>query len=132
MCNLCQVGIIRVVMMSCAKCKLKGLITSQTPLNWWGRPPKQMKNKKTRKQRLVKVIVCPCKHLGVIKFLAIHLNTMEDYTLWWNGSMLQKMLDYNTKYLPILNNQMFLWQKGLDMERWIQLVTFRQNYVKLT
>jgi hypothetical protein len=27
---------------------------------------------------------------------------------------------------------MFLWQKGLDMERWIQLVTFRQNYVKLT
>jgi hypothetical protein len=46
MCNLCQVGIIRVVVMWCAKCKLKGSITSQTPLNWWGRPPKQTKKKK--------------------------------------------------------------------------------------
>jgi hypothetical protein len=45
-CNLCQVGIIRVVVMWCAKCKLKGLITFQTPLNWCGRPSKQTKNKK--------------------------------------------------------------------------------------
>jgi hypothetical protein len=23
---------------------------------------------------------------------------MEAYTLWWNGGMLRKMLDYNMKY----------------------------------
>jgi hypothetical protein len=45
MCNLCQVGIIRVAMMWCTKCKLKGSITSQTPLNWRGRPQNKQKTK---------------------------------------------------------------------------------------
>jgi hypothetical protein len=81
-----------------------------------GKTPKTNEKQKVCKQHLVKAIVCPCKHLGVIKFLAIYLNTMEAYTLWWNGNMLRKMLNYNTKYPPILNNQVFLWQKGLDME----------------
>jgi hypothetical protein len=76
--------------------------------------PKMNDKQKAHKQCLVKTIICPCKHLGVIKFLAIHLNIME---LWWNGSMFQKMLDYNTKYLPILNIQMLLRQKGPNMER---------------
>jgi hypothetical protein len=47
---------------------------------------------------LVEVLACPCKHPSVIKYLAIHLETMEAYTLWWNGGMIRKMFDYNTKY----------------------------------
>jgi hypothetical protein len=34
----------------------------------------------------VKVLACPCEYLDVIKFLVIHSNTMEAYTLWWNGA----------------------------------------------
>jgi hypothetical protein len=49
----------------------------------------------------VKVLACPCKHLGVIKFLNIHIEIVEAYTLWWNGGTFQEMLDYNTKYSPL-------------------------------
>jgi RIO-like serine/threonine protein kinase len=41
------------------------------------------------------------------------------------------MLDYNTKYSPIIDNQTLLQQGGLDMEGPTQLVAFRQNCVKL-
>jgi len=30
-------------------------------------------------------LACPCKHPSVIKFLAIHIEIMEAYALWWNG-----------------------------------------------
>jgi hypothetical protein len=56
---------------------------------------------------------------------------MEAYTLWWNGGTLQEMLDCNTKYSPIIDNHTLLHQGGLDMEGRTQLVTFRQNCVKL-
>jgi len=96
-----------------------------------GEDPQNKRKTKSAQTTLIKAIACPCKHIGVIKFLAIHLNTLEAYTLRWNGSMLWKMLDYNTKYPPILSNQVLLRQKGLDMEGWTQLVTFRKNCVKI-
>ncbi len=89
-------------------------------------------NKKTCKKCLIEVLACPCKHLGVIKHLIIHLETMEAYTLWWNGGTVQKLLDYNTKYWPIMDNWMLLWEGGRNMEGQTWLVTFKQNYVKMT
>jgi hypothetical protein len=80
---------------------------------------------------LVEALFCPCKHPHVIKFLAIHTKTMEAYTLWWNWGTIQKMLDYNTKYSPIMDNWTLLKQEGLDMEEWTQLVNFKWNHVKL-
>jgi hypothetical protein len=40
------------------------------------------------KQRSIEALVYPCKHVNVIKFLAIHLETMKVYTLWWNRGTL--------------------------------------------
>ncbi len=57
--------------------------------------------------------------------------TMEAYTLWWNGDMLWKMLDYNTKYSPFMDNWMLLWEGGPNMEGWKWIVTFRWNDVKM-
>jgi hypothetical protein len=54
----------------------------------------------------------PMQTSSVIKFLTIHTETMEAYTLWWNGGTIQKMLDYNTKYSPIMDNHTLLWQRG--------------------
>jgi hypothetical protein len=68
--------------------------------------------RETHKQRSVEALACPCKHQGLIKFLAIHTKTMETYTLWWNGGTLQEMLDYNMKYSPITDNHTLLWQGG--------------------
>ncbi len=92
----------------------------------------KMDNKrKTHKQQFVEALACTWKHPSVIKFLAIHTKTMEAYTLWWNGETLGEMLDYNTKYSPIIDNFTLLWQSRLTMERWTWLVAFRRNCVKL-
>jgi hypothetical protein len=69
-----------------------------------GKTPKTNNKPKTCKQRLVKVLAYPCKYSSVIKFLNIHLETMEAYTLWWNDLTLWEILDYNTKYSPIMDN----------------------------
>jgi len=49
-----------------------------------------------------------CEHPSVIKFLAINAKTMEAYILWWDGGIVQEMLDYNTKYSPIMDIQTLL------------------------
>jgi hypothetical protein len=60
--------------------------------------PKMDDKWESHKQWLMEVLASPCEHPSVIKFLAIHVETMEAYTLWWNGGTLWEMLDYNTKY----------------------------------
>jgi hypothetical protein len=96
-----------------------------------GKTPKTYDNPKTHKQWSMKALECQCEHLGVIKFLAIHIETMEAYTLWWNGGTLRKMLDCNMKYSPIMDNRTLLWQGGPYMEGQTWLVAFRWNHVKL-
>ncbi len=41
------------------------------------------------------------------------------------------MLDYNTRYSPITNNRILLFQGKPDMEGRTQLVAFMRNHVKL-
>jgi hypothetical protein len=72
---------------------------------------------KTCQQQSMEALACPCKHLGVIKFLAIHIETMDAYTLCLNGGTFREMLDYNMKYSFVTNNRTLLWQRGPDMER---------------
>jgi hypothetical protein len=47
--------------------------------------PKTYDKWETCKQYSMEASVCSCEHLGVIKFFAIHVETMKVYTLWWNG-----------------------------------------------
>jgi hypothetical protein len=55
------------------------------------------------------VEACPCEHLGVIKFLTIHIETIEAYTFAVEWRNIQKKFDYNTKYSPIIDNCTLLW-----------------------
>jgi len=64
----------------------------------------------------MEALACPCEHPSVIKFFAIHIKTMEAYTLWWNGGTLQEMLDYNMKYFPIMDDRTLSHQGGPNME----------------
>jgi hypothetical protein len=79
----------------------------------------------------MEALTCLCEHPSVIKFFAIHINTMEAYTLWWNRGTLREMLDYNMKYFPIMDDCTLSRQGGPNMEGRTWLVTFRQNCVKL-
>jgi hypothetical protein len=78
-----------------------------------------------RKERLGEALACMCEHPSVIKFLAIHVDTMEVYTLWWNGGTIRKMLDYNTKYSPIMDNQTLLQHVQPNMEGRTWFIAFR-------
>jgi len=70
-----------------------------------GKTPKMNDKWNVCKQCLVEALAYSCEHLGGIKFLLIHIKTMEAYTLWRNeGTHNWKMLDYNTKYSPIMDN----------------------------
>jgi hypothetical protein len=64
-----------------------------------------------------------------VKYFVIHLKSKDgglDIVMEWGT--LWEMLDYNTKYSPIMENQILL----LDMEKKRWLVTYRQNHVKMT
>jgi hypothetical protein len=79
----------------------------------------------------VEALASPCEYSSVIKFLTIHLKTMEAYTLWWNDGTLWEILDYNTKYSPIMNNWTLLQQRVSNMKRQTWFIAFRWNHVKL-
>ncbi len=95
--------------------------------DWIGRENTKKDDKwEAHKQWSMEALACLCKHLGAIKFLAMHIKTM-----WWNGGTLRKMLDYNMKYFPITNNHTLLRHGGLDMEGRTWLIAFMRNHVKL-
>jgi len=84
-----------------------------------GKTPKMDDKWEVCKQWLMEALACMCEHLGVIKFLAIHIKTIKAYTLWWNGGTFQEILDYNMKYSPIMDNCILLWQLKLSVyKRW--------------
>jgi hypothetical protein len=37
----------------------------------------------------VEALACAIEHYGVIKFWAVNSQTMEAYTLWWNGGFVR-------------------------------------------
>jgi hypothetical protein len=65
----------------------------------------------------MKALACLCEHPDVIKFLAMHIETMEAYTLWWNGETFRKLLNYNMKYSAIIENCTLLQQVGVAYKK---------------
>jgi hypothetical protein len=47
-------------------------------------------------ERSVEAFACPISHPKVIKFLAIHSQMMEAYTLWWNGRYVKNFWGTNS------------------------------------
>ena len=47
--------------------------------------PKANEDFDQKKERSMEALACPISHASIIKFWALHPNTMEEYTLWWNG-----------------------------------------------
>jgi hypothetical protein len=56
----------------------------------------------------MEALVYSTNHLGVIKFYAIHVETMEVYQLWWNKGMLWEMLNYHDNQNQSLDNHELL------------------------
>ena len=67
-------------------------------IDFAGKMPKANEDFAQRNERSLEALACSVSHPGVIKFWALHPNTMEAYTLWWNGgSLLSFWTKYNSK-----------------------------------
>jgi hypothetical protein len=79
----------------------------------------------------VEALACSIDHPSVIKFYAIHVETMEAHQLWWNRGMLQEMLKYHNSQNQSFDNRKLLQGEGPYFDSHQCLVTFRQAWVKL-
>jgi hypothetical protein len=67
-------------------------------IDFAGKLPKANEDFDQRKERSMEALAYPVSHAVVIKFWALHPNTMEAYTLWWNGGFLHSFwTKYNSK-----------------------------------
>jgi hypothetical protein len=51
--------------------------------------PKAKDEFENKNERSLEAPACPILHASMIKFWALYSNTMEAYTLWWNGGSLK-------------------------------------------
>jgi serine/threonine protein kinase len=99
-----------------------------------GKLPKANKDFDQKKERSMEALACPVSHAGVIKFWALHPNTMEAYTLWWNGGSLHSFwTKYNFKVSEATSYEDYhlVNATGLlpgDVDR---VKAYRKNRVKL-
>jgi hypothetical protein len=72
-------------------------------------------------------------HEGMIKFWALHPNTMETYMLWWNGGSLKSFwTKYDSKVSKAISyDEYHLVNVGLQPFELDRIKTYRKNRVKL-
>jgi hypothetical protein len=96
-----------------------------------GKLSKATSEREKREQRSIEALVCPVQHPGVIKFWAIHSDTMEAYTLWWNGDCLRNFLKLNSKASEAASYAEVLKLKHITMGECERIVAFRKNRAML-
>jgi hypothetical protein len=73
-------------------------------IDFAGKLPKANDDFAQRNEWPLEALACPISHAGVIKFWALHPNTMEAYMLWWNGGSLHSFwTKYNSKVSEAIN-----------------------------
>jgi serine/threonine protein kinase len=87
-----------------------------------------------KKERSMEALACPISHACVIKFWALHPNTMEAYTLWWNGGFLHSFwAKYNSKVSEATSYKDYhlVNAAGLVQDDVGRVTAYRKNRVKL-
>jgi serine/threonine protein kinase len=86
-----------------------------------------------RNERSLEALACPILHVGVIKFWALHPNTMEAYMLWWNGGSLHSFwTKYNSKVSEAISYEDYhLVNAGLLLDDIDRVKAYWKNRVKL-
>ena len=85
-----------------------------------------------REERSIEALVCPVSHPGVVKFWGIHEDTMEAYTLWWNGETVQKFnSSVNSRVSEATEYSRVLHHPHLPLETVQRITAYRLNRAKL-
>ena len=96
-----------------------------------GKLSKAKSEREKREQRSIEALVCPVQHPGVIKFWAIHADSMEAYTLWWNGDCLRNFLKLNSRVSEATSYTEVLKCQHISVEEGERIVAFRKNRAML-
>jgi hypothetical protein len=102
-------------------------------IDFAGKLPKVNDDFDQRNERLLEALACPVLHAGVIKFWALHPNTMEAYTLWWNGGSLHSFwTKYNSKVSKATSYKDYhLVNAGLQPCKVDRVKAYQKNRMKL-
>ena len=95
-----------------------------------GRTMKAKDSLENRKERSVEALACPVDHLGVIKIQYLNMRTYKSYSLWWNGSSVRDMRNYDKSVAETHLNKI-LFHVGSDFEWRKRLVAYRKNQAYL-
>jgi hypothetical protein len=73
-------------------------------IDFVGKQPKAKDEFEKKNEQSLEALACPISHVGVIKFWALNSNTIEAYTLWWNGRSLKSFwTSYDSKVSEATN-----------------------------
>jgi serine/threonine protein kinase len=79
----------------------------------------------------VEALACLIENLRLIKFWAVNFQTMEAYTLWWNGGSMRSFLNTNSKVSVAMENQYILSMPHQTMPDLEKVHAYRTKRVKL-
>lgn len=113
------------------KVRIYGLDQIPDYIHFAGKVHKASTAKERRIQRSVEALACPINHPGIIKFWAIHAESMEAYTLWWNGESMRDMFTLNSKVSPSFTLENIMGLLTLSEEQRKRITLFRKNSAKL-
>jgi serine/threonine protein kinase len=103
-------------------------------IDFAGKLPKANEDFDQMKERSMETLACPVSHVGVIKFWALHPNTMEAYMLWWNGGSLHSFwTKYNSTVSEATSYEDYhlMNATGLLLDDVDRVKAYRKNRVKL-
>ena len=113
------------------KVRFEGMNTIPTNVLFAAKVSKAKSLSEARVQRSTEALVCSLNHPAIIKFLAIHADTMEAYTLWWNGGNLRQLIGLNDKVVPHAEWHQIKLVKELLDDQVKQITLYRKHRAKL-
>jgi serine/threonine protein kinase len=116
------------------KVRLTKLSTIPSWMEFAGKSLKTTDEKEKRKEILLEAGGCYVKHPGIIRLSFLNPETMEGYSLWWNGgSLINFWAKYNSKVSETMNVDDIakLRDTTLTKEELEWVATYRKNRVSL-
>lgn len=113
------------------KVRIVGMKGVSMHIEFAGKLPTAKSQKEQREQRSCEAMVCHVAHPGLIKFWVVHSESMEAYTLWWNGGNLNTFWKTNSKASEAATDRSIHRSDHLSAEDTLHILAYRKNRAKL-
>jgi serine/threonine protein kinase len=114
------------------KVRISRVANIPTVVDFVGKMSKVMSEEAKRKEQAVEAMAWLIEHPRLIKFWAVNSQTMEAYTLWWNGGCVRSFWKINSEVSPALENQYIFHHPNHTMQELEMILAYRTKSAKLT